>query len=76
MHPTNSNGLTTPHSQPAETYKLNTNDLNYPTGKRQRKDEANLIARLALAGHVVHRGRFNVFLKPSTFKRLLALVVA
>ena len=54
---TNSNGLTTPHSQPAETYTLSINDLDYPTGKRQRKEEATLLARLALAGHVVHRGR-------------------
>ena len=51
------NGLTTPHSQPAETYTLSTNDLDYPTGKRLRKAESTLLARLALAGHVVHRGR-------------------
>jgi len=56
MH-TMRNGLTTPHSQPAETYTLNTNDLDYATGKRQRKAEATLLARLALAGHVVHLGR-------------------
>ena len=55
--PTNGDGLTTPHSQPAETYAPNTNDLDYPTGKRQRKEESTLLARLALAGHVVHRGR-------------------
>ena len=30
------------------------NDLNFPTCKRPRKDESNLIARLALAGHTVH----------------------
>ena len=34
----------------------NTNDLDFPTGQRQRKDESTVIARLALAGHVVHRG--------------------
>lgn len=34
-----------------------TNDLDFPTGQRQRKEEATLLARLALAGHVVHRGR-------------------
>ena len=51
------NGLTTPHSQPAETYTLITNDLDYPTGKRLRKAESTLLARLALAGHFVHRGR-------------------
>ena len=27
-----------------------------PTTQRQRKDESTVIARLALAGHVVHRG--------------------
>lgn len=37
----------------------NTNDLDFPTGQRQRKEEATLLARLALAGHVVHRGRCN-----------------
>jgi len=58
MH-TMRNGLTTPHSQPAETFTLNTNDLDYATGKRQRKAEATLLARLALAGHVVHLGRCN-----------------
>jgi hypothetical protein len=56
MH-TNSNGLTTPHSQPAETYTLDTNDFNYATSTRQRKAESTLLARLALAGHVVHKGR-------------------
>ena len=56
MH-TNSNGLAAANNQPAETYILSTNDLDYPTGKRQRKEESTLLARLALAGHVVHRGR-------------------
>jgi len=58
MH-TMRNGLTTPHSQPAETFTLNTNDLDCPTSKRLRKAESTLLARLALAGHVVHRGRCN-----------------
>jgi hypothetical protein len=39
--------------------KQSTNDLDYPTGKRQRKEEANLLARLAHAGHHVHIGRCN-----------------
>ena len=52
MH-TNSNGLTTPHSQPAETYKLSTNDLDFATGTRHSKAESNLRALLALAGHAV-----------------------
>ena len=55
------NGLTAINSQPVKNYALNntlnTNDLDYPTGKRLRKEEATLLARLALTGHVVHRGR-------------------
>lgn len=49
-----SNGLTTPHSQPAETFTPDTNDLNFATGKRNSKAELNQIARFALAGHSVH----------------------
>lgn len=56
MHPTKSNGLTTPHSQPAETYKPSTITLNYPTGRLLRKVESTLIASLALAGYVVRFG--------------------
>lgn len=56
MH-TNSNGVTATNSRPAETYTLSTNDLDYPTGRRQRKEETTLLARLAYAGHVVHCGR-------------------
>lgn len=56
---TMSNGLAAANNQPAETYKLSANDLDYPTGKRLRKEEATLLARLALTGHVVHRGRCN-----------------
>ena len=48
----NSNGLTATNSQPAETNK-STNDLDFPTGQRQRKDESTLFARLALAGYEV-----------------------
>jgi hypothetical protein len=59
MYATNCNGLTAGNSQPAETYTLSTNDLDYPTGRRLRKEEATLLARLALAGHVVHRCRCN-----------------
>jgi hypothetical protein len=34
------------------------NDLDYPTGQRpDQKGLANLIARFALAGHAVHKGR-------------------
>ena len=57
MHPTNSNGLTTPHSQPAETYKLSNYHSHYPTGKRLSKVEATLIARFALAGYVALYGQ-------------------
>ena len=33
-----------------------TSKQDLPTTQRQRKDESTVIARLALAGHVVHRG--------------------
>ena len=59
MNATNSNGLTATNSQPAETNTLNTNYLDFPTTQRQRKEESTLLARLALAGHVVHRGNCN-----------------
>ena len=59
MNATNSNGLAAANNQPAKTYTQNTNDLNFATCKRQRKDESTLIARLALAGHVVYRGNCN-----------------
>ena len=36
-----------------------TNDLNFVTDERQRKDESTVIARLALAGYVVHRSNCN-----------------
>lgn len=36
-----------------------TNDLDFRTGERQRKAESTLLARLAMAGHVVHRGKCN-----------------
>ncbi len=56
MNTTNSNGLAAANNQPAKTDTLNTNALDFATGKRQRKDESTVIAHLALAGHVVHRG--------------------
>lgn len=55
------NGLAAANNQPAKTDTQNANDLDFPTCKRPRKDESNLIARLALAGHVVHRGDCNDF---------------
>ena len=56
------NGLAAANNQPAKTNTQNANDLDFPTCKRPRKDEStNLIARLALAGHVVHRGDCNDF---------------
>ena len=47
------------NNQPAKTNTLNTDDLDFPTTQRQRKEESTLLARLALAGHVVHRGNCN-----------------
>lgn len=54
MHPTMSNGLAAANNQPAKTYTLSTNDLDYPQSERQIKAESNLRAVLALAGHSVH----------------------
>jgi hypothetical protein len=56
------NGLTTPHSQPAKTFTQNTNDLDYPTGQRNNKAEANLRAILALNGHSVYVQRDDDYL--------------
>lgn len=54
MHPAMSNGLAAANNQPAETYTLSTNDLDYPQSERRSKAESNLCAVLALAGHSVH----------------------
>jgi hypothetical protein len=59
MNATNSNGLAATNNQPAKTNAQNFTDLDYPSGHRQRKAESTLLARLALAGHVVHRGNCN-----------------
>lgn len=59
MNATNSNGLAAANNQPAKTNTLKTHALDYPSGQRQRKEESTLLARLALAGHVVHRGNCN-----------------
>lgn len=37
-------------------FRTDINDLNYPTGQRTSKAESTLLARFALAGHVVHKG--------------------
>lgn len=49
MHHTMSNGLAAANNQPAETYTLSTNDLDYPQSERHSKAESNLRAVLALA---------------------------
>ena len=54
MAATKGNGLTADNSQPAKTFKQETNDLNFATGNRHSKAESNLCALLALAGHAVH----------------------
>jgi hypothetical protein len=41
------------------TTNQNTNDVNFFTGQRQRKDESSLLARLALAARVVYLGNRN-----------------
>lgn len=59
MHSTKSNGLAAANNQPAENHTLNTSNIDCPTSKRLRKAESTLLALLALAGHVVRRGRCN-----------------
>lgn len=54
MNYTMSNGLTADNSQPAKTYTQDTNDLDFATGTRHGKAEANLRALLALAGHAMY----------------------
>jgi len=54
MNATNRNGLTATNSQPAKTNTLNNNDLDFPTGQRQRKAVSTVTAQLALHGHAVH----------------------
>ena len=51
---TNCNGLTTPHSQSAESYTQSTNALDCRTGQRHREAESKLCAVLAQAGHSIH----------------------
>lgn len=51
-----SNGLTTPHSQPAETYKPRTTTTDYRAGCISRKVVSTQIAHLARAGYIVQFG--------------------
>lgn len=53
MTTTKGNGLTTPHSHPVKT--LTKDHLNCATDTQNRKAEFTLIARLAMAGHAVHK---------------------
>ena len=62
MRRTKGNGLTADNSQPAETNTQNTNDLDFATGSRNSKEESNMIARLAMAGHSVHPLREDGYL--------------
>jgi hypothetical protein len=61
MNAKNSNGLAATNNQPAKTDTQNTNDLDFPTTERQGKEESTLLVRLAMAGHVVHRGNCSDF---------------
>ena len=64
MNNTKGNGLTADNSQPAETYKQDTNDLNFATGTRRIKAIATQIEGFEKRGLAVHRledGGFSVF---------------
>ncbi len=54
MYSTTSNGLVAANNQPAEKYKLSTNNFDFAIGTKSSKAETSLIARLALAGHSVY----------------------
>ena len=59
-----SEGMSAPHKSECPVAaghyaNQSTNEVDYLTGKRLSKEESTLLARLALAGHVVHRGRCN-----------------
>ena len=62
MNSTKGNGLTAYNSQPAESYKRDTNDLNFATGTRNSKAIAAQIAELAIRGHAVHQLKDGGFL--------------
>jgi hypothetical protein len=62
MNPTKGNGLAAANNQPAKTFATNKNSSYYPTPQHQSKAESTLLARLALAGHVVHKGHCNDYL--------------
>jgi len=62
MHPTMSNGLAAANNQPAETYTLSTNDLDYPQSERRSKALATIKAKFALHGHSVHDGSNHDFI--------------
>ena len=50
------NRLAAANNQPAQTDARSTNDLDYATGHRQRKEESTLLAQFALAGYAVQKG--------------------
>ena len=62
MSATNCNGLAAANNQPAKTNALNTNDLDFPTGQRQRKAVVTQIAELCIYGHAVHALQCGGFL--------------
>jgi hypothetical protein len=49
-----SNGHDLAKGRPAKSFTQDTNDLDFATGARHGKAEANLRAVLALAGHAVY----------------------
>ena len=63
VNSTKGNGLTADNSQPAETFKQDTYNMNSATGKRNSKAESNHCALLALAGHAVHSLKDGGFLR-------------
>jgi hypothetical protein len=62
MHSTTSNGLAAANNQPAKNHTTDNIQHDYLTDSRLRKEEQTLIALFALAGHVVHRGRYEDYI--------------
>ena len=59
MYIQKNNGLVAANNQPAETCKLSDTVSDYPICKPKIEEEVTLVARLALAGSIVHRSPYN-----------------
>jgi hypothetical protein len=58
---TNPNKKAPAPAKTQDAFETNTNDLDFPTGQRQRKELITLLEQLALRGHLVIKGPQNDF---------------